>query len=86
MTLRILTPEKKGIARRITQAVEAAGGRVEQNRVRRELRGMTETELVISFVQESMRQAIVASLGSVSGIVLLGSPERGGSSPVFPDG
>jgi len=72
--LRLLMPGKKGIGKRISQAISEAGGRVESTWVVREMRGMNETELRVSCVSESLRGAIVQSLGQVSGVALIGTP------------
>lgn len=78
MTLRLLTPDKKGLARRLTEAVASAGGKIEQNRVKREMRGMSETEIVVSFAHPSMQRDIVDSIGQVPGVALLGTEEPRG--------
>lgn len=81
MTLRLLVPEKKGIAKRIARAIEGAGGRVERQRVRREMRGMSETEIVVSVAAEPLRQEVFRSLGSVAGVAILGALGEGASRP-----
>lgn len=81
MTLRLLVPEKKGIAKRIARAIESAGGRVERQRVRREMRGMSETEIVVSVAAEPLRQEVFRSLGSVAGVAILGALGEGASRP-----
>lgn len=71
MTVRLLVPEKKGISKRISQAVSMAGGSVEQARLQRKMRGMRETEIVVSFAQESLWPAVLQSLGEIPGIAIL---------------
>ncbi|MBI3855192.1 MAG: hypothetical protein HY293_05825 [Planctomycetes bacterium] len=73
MTLRLLTTDKKGIGKRIADSVRAAGGKVEQQRLKRELRGMSETEIVVSFGSEALRRTILDSVGRIPGVALIGS-------------
>jgi len=75
LTLHLLVPDKKGVGKRISDAVGAAGGRIESTLVRREMRGMRETEIKVSFVHDSMGLAIVQSLAHISGIALVGPYE-----------
>lgn len=77
MTLRLLVPDKKGIGKRIARAIETAGGRLERQRVRREMRGISETEIVVSVAAEPVRQEVVRSLGEIPGVAVLGAPEGG---------
>jgi hypothetical protein len=77
-------PDKKGIAKRTAQALESAGARVEETRVKREMRGMSETEMVISFAQESLRESIVQSLEGVPGVTLLSWKDENGARPTVP--
>jgi len=74
-SLRVLIPDKKGVGKRISQAIRLAGGEVEHLRVRREMRGMTETEIVVSFSHACLWSAIIQSLGQVPGVALLNSDE-----------
>lgn len=73
-TLRLLIPDKKGIYRRIDAAVKASGGRVNHSRLAKQMRGMTEAEVDVSFECDLILTAIVTAVGRVPGVALLGAP------------
>lgn len=71
ISIRLLTPDKKGIARRISAAVLAAGGKVEDMRTTRRLRGMSETTLLASLAHDRLKKPILDALGEVAGVAIL---------------
>jgi hypothetical protein len=73
-TFRLLIPDKKGIYQRLEAAVKLGSGQVKHSRPKRQMRGMTEAEMDISYENDLLFQAIVASLGRVPGVALLGTP------------
>lgn len=92
LKLRMITPDKRGIGRRIKDVVQAAGGRVLSIGAVREMRGMNETEARLTAPSDVLLQEAVAALGRISGIAILdvrleGAPsERAQSIRVTPSG
>ncbi len=73
-TFRLLIPDKKGIYKRLEAAVKLGGGQIKHSRSKRQMRGMTEAEMDISYETDLLFQSIVTSLGRVPGVALLGTP------------
>ena len=71
LKLRMITPDKRGIVRRIKDAVQAAGGRVLSLGNVREMRGMNETEARLTAPNDEFLQEAVAALGRIPGIASL---------------
>ena len=94
MTLKItmLTPDKRGIGRRIKEAVLAAGGRVLSIGAVREMRGMNETGARLTAPSNAILQEVLASIGRISGIAILNvrpegvAPSLDGSIQTATDG
>jgi hypothetical protein len=92
LKLRLITPDKRGIGRRIKEAVQAAGGKVLSLGALREMRGMNETEVRLAAPSDELLQEAVAALGRISGIAILEArlegvaPERAPSIQVTPSG
>lgn len=84
MTLRItmITPDKRGIGRRIKEAVQAAGGRVLSLGAVREMRGMNETGARLTAPSDAVLREVIASIGRIPGIAILDvRPEGAPSDP-----
>ena len=75
ISIRLLIPEKKGIARRLAEAVESAGGKVEEIRATRKLRGMSETTVLVNVVDERLYKPIIEALGQIPGVAVLSTPD-----------
>ncbi len=71
LKLRMITPDKRGIGRRIKDAVQAAGGKVLSLGNVREMRGMSETEARLTAPNAELLQEAVAALGRIPGIAIL---------------
>ena len=80
LTLRMITPDKRGIGRRIKDAVQAAGGRVLSLGNVREMRGMSETEARLTAPNDELLQEAVAALGRIPGIAILDARLEGAPS------
>ncbi len=77
MKIRILAPAKKGIAKRISAAISAAGGKVEDIRVVREMGGMNEMGIAISVAGVYLEKTVLNSLAEIPGLAILSAPETG---------
>lgn len=86
VTLRLLTPDKKGIAKRIREAIASAGGTVSRIRDIRQMRGMSETEVELAVPIETGIEPIAESLDRLSGVAVVaingaGPLKRGKAGP-----
>ena len=73
LTLRLLIPDKKGITKRIAEAIQEAGGRIKQSRLKKQMRGMSESEIDITYGSDLFLPSILSALGRIPGVALLGS-------------
>jgi hypothetical protein len=73
-TLRLLIPDKKGILKRIEAAVRTGGGQFQQSRLKRQMRGMSEAEIDITYESDLFLPPILSLLGAIPGVALLGAP------------
>jgi len=78
-TVRLLITDKKGIHRRIEAAVQGGGGKIQSTRLKRQMRGMSEAEIDITYESTLCFSSIMSSLGRVPVVALLGTP-----SPIPP--
>ena len=72
--LRLLISDKKGIYKRIEAAVKTSGGQIKHSRLAKQMRGMTEAELRVTFEGEQILQTILTAVGRIPGVALLGAP------------
>ena len=85
--LRMITPEKHGLGRRIKKLFLSAGAKVLSLGAVREMRGMSETEARFTAPDPAICQEAVAALEQIPGVAILelrseGAPEvQGRSSP-----
>ncbi len=80
INIRLLTPDKKGIARRITAAIESVGGIVVDIHVARKMRGMSETAVAVTLADAGLRKPVIDSLGAVPGVAILSTLDIPGTS------
>ena len=83
-TLRLLIPDKKGIYKRITAAVQEAGGQIKHSRLKKQMRGMSEAEIDITHGNDLVLPSILSALGRIPGVALIGAPT--GARGVVPAG
>jgi glycine cleavage system regulatory protein len=74
LILRLLISDKKGIYKRISAAVQEAGGHIKHSRLKKQMRGLSEAEIDISYGSDLFLPSILAALGRIPGVALLGSP------------
>jgi glycine cleavage system regulatory protein len=75
INIRLLTPDKKAIAKRLAAAVESAGGKIQDLHVIRRMRGMNETSIRISLADDRLKKAALDSLGQIPGVAVLSSTD-----------
>lgn len=80
LKLRMITPDKRGIGRRIKEVVHAAGARVLSLGTVREMRGMNETEARLTASSDELLQDAVTALGRIPGIAILDVRHEGAPS------
>ena len=83
-TLRLLIPDKKGIYKRITAAVQEGGGQIKHSRLKKQMRGRSEEEIDITYGNDSVLPSIMSALGRIPGVALIGAPT--GARRVVPAG
>ncbi len=79
--IRLLVPEKKGIGRRIEDAVATHAGRLEHTRIARPLRGVTVTEILVQCVDSAAFEAILRALERLPSVAVVGVEEGAEPSP-----
>lgn len=84
--LRMITPEKRGIGRRIKKIFISAGANVLSLVPVREMRGMNEMEARITVPSEDVCKEAVAGLGRIPGIAVLDVRLEAGSRERLPAG
>lgn len=69
--IRLLVPEKKGVNKRIGEAVEAGHGVLEHTRIVRPMRGVTVMEITVSCEPPAMAATVIQSLGHLRSITVV---------------
>ena len=81
LKLKLLVPDKKGVGRRVKDAVKANGGTLRSFVVTREMRGVTEMDLSLDVESEAALTPVVEALerAAVTVVATRMESEAGGS-------
>jgi len=76
-TLRLLIPKKRGSRKRIEAVMREGGVQVAGFRVRKEIQGIRDAEIEITYVDQKGLTSALARVDSVPGVVLLSLVAKG---------